>query len=167
MEKWEPARCERAEAEAVVAAAKDDDAGLAGVEEGGFEGGFDSVGAGVAENDFGGAALPALEGEGGEFFAKFGFGFGGVDVAHGVNELGGLCRHRRCRRAVSEGGDAKRGGEVEVAVAVGVPDVHAVCALPKNGPLGRGEGDVARLSATQPCGEREGPRAGDGRVEFR
>ena len=46
---------------------------------------------------------------------------------------------------MAEAGDAESGGEIEETVAIGVPDVRPLRALPEDGPA-RGEvGDVARL----------------------
>ena len=145
----------------MVAALEGGDAGFSGGEDGGFEGGFDGFETGVSQQGFAGLAGPALEGEVAEFFAELDFEACGMDIAHGMEERCGLVAEGVGSGAVAEGGDAEGAGEVEEAVAVGIPDVRSVGAFPEDGPIGRGEGGVAAFDAAEACGEFEGARAWD------
>ena len=142
---------EGAVGQAVVAAGEGDDAGTAGVDRGGFEGGFDGFGAGVGEEDAGGRLVPATEREPGEFAGELEFEFVGMNVAHRMQELPGLLADGGddAGVGVADGGDAEGGGEVNVAVAVGVPDVGAGGALPEDRPMRREVGDVAGFDGVE------------------
>ena len=52
---------------------------------------------------------------------------------------------------VAGGGDAERGGEIQILFPVRIPDIHALRALPDNRPraVGVNEGDVARFMIAQ------------------
>ncbi len=90
----------------------------------------------------------------------------GVHVAQAVKQAAGLAAHRgdHPRMAVAHGGDSEAGGQIDVAVAVDVPDVGAARRLPEDRRFGAKrlvDGvDAGRLEAREL--EREGPRAGAG-----
>ncbi len=112
--------------------------GFAGGEEGGFESGFHGFKAGIGENGFAGlrdfrTVGPALKGEAAEFAGQFGLEGVGMNVAHGVQQLAHLPAARGDDRGVgmARGGHAKRGGQVEIFFAFGVPDVDAPGRAPR------------------------------------
>lgn len=64
-------------------------------------------------------------------------------------------------------GDAKCGGQINVAVAVNIPNIRAGCALPENRPMPGDVGDVAGFVPVELQGESAGLGAGNGRLEQR
>lgn len=158
---------EGAVAESVVAASEADDVGALGGEAGGFEGGLDGIGAGIAEERFSGFAEPALKRERAELLAEGDFFTSGVDVAHGVNELRGLCGKGWRGKRVSERGDTERAGEVEQAIAVSIPDVATFGALPEDWPLLIGVDGVVAFDASEIGGECARLGAGNGGEQVR
>ena len=89
-----------------------------------------------------------------------------MHVAEPVQQAFGLRAHRRddARVRVSHVRDAEAGREVDEAVAVDVPDVGALRALPEDGRW-REARDAPALARGEATGERERARAGHGRQE--
>lgn len=96
-----------------------------------------------------GVGGPAFEGDGAQFLEQINFRLVGVDIAHGVEQSVHLSLRGLDDRGVgvAGGGDPERGGQIEVALVVDVPDVDALSAIPDDGPLtfGVDEGDVGRF----------------------
>ena len=150
---------ERAVAEAVIRAFKRDDAALAGGKRGGLERGFDCLETRAAEDDFSRVPIadcrlpilfcPALESNLAQLARELRFECVWMHVAHRVQKF----RHLFLSGAddglvrVTGGGDAERGGEIQILFTFRIPDVNAAGAFPDNRPraVGFGEQHVARF----------------------
>ena len=85
-----------------------------------------------------------------------------MHVAHRVQQPGHLplpgLDHARIRMA--GGGHAKGGGQIQIFLPVGIPDVHASGAFPDDGPrtVRFDERDIARLKVTKQLQDGSGFR---------
>ena len=148
---------ERAVAEAVIRAVKRDDAAFAGGEQGGLERGFDGFKTGIAENGFAGIGFCQLLQRSKVIrlnsLRQFGLERVRMHVAHRVQQF----RHLFLPGfddvwiRVAGGGDAERGGQIQILFPVGIPDVNALRAFPDNRPraVRFDESDISRFEITK------------------
>ena len=137
-------------------------AGTAGREQRRLERDLDRVGARGAEH----GARRAAAGEAGrQRLQQRHLHCGGMHVAHRVQQRALLRRERldHARVRVPDVRDAEARAEIDVAVAVRVPDVRARRALPEDGRLGRERRHVSALDGGEPRRQRARTRAGHGR----
>ena len=144
----------RAVAQPVIAVLEGEHSASSGGQHGRLECGLDGVRAVAAEDHFAGASEPATKRHFTEALAEAHFLLGRVDVAHRVQEPARLRRQRTRRRPVPERGHGEGRGKVEEAVSVGVPHVHALRQLPKDGKLRVDVGDIAGFRRAQPRRQR-------------
>ena len=92
-----------------------------------------------------------------------------MHIAHRMQQLARLLHQRRAHRRirVPQPGDAKRRREIEKAIPIRVPHIHALRPLPENGEVVREKRDISRLVPAQLFGENPRARAGDGGEELR
>lgn len=91
-----------------------------------------------------------------------------MDISHRVEEALGLAGggFDDCGVVMAEAGDAEGAGEVEEAVAIGIPDIDALASFPEDGEIVAGERDILGFVDMEGLGEGVGAGAGDGRVDF-
>ena len=162
-ESRQPADAQRAVPEAVVRAGESDHAGLAAVEQRGLQRRLDRLEARVRQDRLARLPEPASVRDRAQFLAEPHLEFRRVHIAHAVDEPGRLRDHRSAhrRRAVAQPRDGEGGGEIEEAVAVGVPHVGPFRALPEHGELAVHVRDVARFGGLQTAGQLARARSGN------
>ena len=146
---------ERTVAEAVIRALEGNHPALAGGQQRRFERGLNGFKTGIAKNDLARffAVAPTFKRDPAQFAGEFGLARVRMHVAHGVQQPGhlylpGLDDARIC---VTGGGNAKRGGQIEIFFPVGVPNVNVLGAFPNDRPgaVRFHEHNVARLVVAQ------------------
>ena len=147
----------------MIAATKCDHSRFSRVQQRGLQRRLDGLEAGVAQDRLRTARTPPLECQRTQPLAHFGLQLRGMHVAHRVHELRRLRGERVAdfRPSVPRRRDAKCGREIEKAVAIRIPHIHALGALPENRPVLRGECHIPRLDAPQPRGKFARTRARD------
>ena len=147
---------ERTIAEAMISALEGNHSAFAGGQHRGLERGLDSFKAGIAENDLARffAVAPTFKGYPAQVAGEFRFARVRMHVAHGVQKPGhlGLPGLDDAQVGMTGGGNAKRGGQIEIFFPVRVPDVNVPGAVPNDGPgaVRLHKHNVARLVITQP-----------------
>ena len=146
---------ERAVAEAMIRALEGNHTASAGGQHRGFERGLNGFKTGIAENDLARffAAAPAFKCDPAQVAGEFRLARVRMHVAHGVQKPGHLFLPGRddARVCVTGGGDAKRGGQIEIFFPVSVPNENVFGAVPNDGPgaVRLHEHNVARFVITQ------------------
>ena len=158
----------RAVAETVVAAGEGEDAPPLRRQPRGFQRRFDRFAARVGEDRLARAELPLPEGELRKPAAQCGLLRARMDVAHGVVKSRDLVLHGNhdFLRRKTEARNAEAAGQIEEAVAVDVPHIRALRALPEHRKAGRDVGHIARFMRAQLHRQLARTRAGDGGDEF-
>ena len=168
-EKLQSRSLERAIAEAMVSALEDQHARFAAVQEGGFQRGLDRIRTGIPQDRFAAARTPTSEGQLAEHFAEFHLALRRMHVAHGMEQASGLrgqgIAHRRGR--MTQARHAEPRGEIEEAIAVGIPHIDPLGALPENRPAFGQHRDVPRLDTPQARRQFARARTGNLGAQFR
>jgi hypothetical protein len=149
---------ERTDREAVIGALEGDDAGASSREGGGLQGQLHGVAARRSEHR---ARRPAARKAPRQRLEQLHLHGRGMHIAHSMEQCRRLLRHGRhhARVRVPRVRHAEGAREIHVAIAVDVPDVRALRALPEDRRLGREAGDVPRFDRPETFGERPRARA--------
>ena len=168
-EKIQRRHLERPVAKSVIRPFEDQHARFAAVQEGGFQRGLDRIRTGIPQDRFAAARTPTSESQLAEHFAQFHFALRRMHVAHGMEQASGLrgqgIAHRRGR--MTQARHAEPCCEIEEAIAVGIPHIDPLGALPENRPAFGQHRDIPRLDTPQARRQFARARTGNLGAQFR